>query len=176
MGSLLPSETQPSLPPRLPALALGRTMPGTFQIQGLLYITSPAFLGYKPLSIPKLFLRAPTTNARGVDPEAGRRSREESWPTVSPCAPVTLGFWNGCGAGVGVGPPNSPPLPASLQWEGRGGLADCRAAVGGPCLPPAQGVLWQSLEPRVPGTELGTWSGARYIIPRTRKTQITPAT
>lgn len=50
MGSLMPTETQPSLPPRLPALALG-----TFQIQGLLYITSPAFLGCKPLSIPKLF-------------------------------------------------------------------------------------------------------------------------
>ena len=55
MGSLVSSETQPSLLPRLPAHALGRTMPGPFQIQGFFYIVSPAFPGNRPLSIPKLF-------------------------------------------------------------------------------------------------------------------------
>ena len=55
MGSLVSSETQPSLLPRLPAHALGRTMPGPFQTQGFFYIISPAFPGNRPLSIPKLF-------------------------------------------------------------------------------------------------------------------------
>ena len=55
MGSLVSSETQLSLLPRLPAHALGRTMPGPFQTQGFFYIISPAFPGNRPLSIPKLF-------------------------------------------------------------------------------------------------------------------------
>lgn len=60
------------------------------------------------------------------------------------------------------------PLPP-CSGRGSGGLAGCRAAAGGPCLPPTQGVPWQRLEPQGPGTERGTWWGARK-----RKMQLPP--
>lgn len=160
MGSLLSSETQPSLLPRLPA-------PRPWQDHAWCFPDPRPFLYHisslprKQASVdPQIILKAPTTNARRVDPKADRGGREESWPTGNPCAPVTLGFCRGC-VGVGVGPQRPPhPLPP-CSGGGRGGLAGCRAAAGGPCLPPTQSVPWQRREPQVPGTERATWWGPK---------------
>lgn len=112
MGSLLSSETQPSLLPRLPA-------PRPWQDHAWCFPDPRTFLYHisslprKQASVdPQIILKAPTTNARRVDPKADRGGREESWPTGNPCAPVTLGFCRGC-VGVGVGPQRP-----SLQWWG----------------------------------------------------------